>query len=266
MTKYDLDNFYIGELHIPQVLDNVSNFKQNPKEMLTKIDLEQSGALPLILEKPNTWNSSIKYDSFLTIFYRNKNGYVCLHNGNLYNNSKYINNLVSLKKLLPKTAYNISEDLSIKEGLKIFKSLFKKNTIFNKPLYNNDKFPLNKFYVGKLKFCYGLSNDKQRIYYDVPQKYMLFNNGAKIMYYHGLHGGTEYLEYDYLALNCLLLKHKNKLLNLHNNQIYPEFSFKNCNNSYYQNLLPYTEYLENNDIKYNKEEISIPKALKLYKK
>jgi len=264
MEKHNLNKFYIGELYIEHNYEKLLSIHE-AQPILEKIALEDNGAI--LLKKDTKIDKGIrsKYYIFLTIFYRNKNELICLHNSKVYKNEYNIKRIVPLENLLPKVSYNMPKELSIKDTLRIFNSLFKKKTIFNKILYNDEPIPLNKLYVGDLKFYDGVLKNREKNYKNIEEKYMLFSNGANPVYYIGHKSNDEFIQY--ITFKCLLLKHNNELLNLHNNHIYPEFKYKKAPLiSYYQNTVPFTEILYDKDIKYKKTEITIPKALKLYNK
>ena len=81
------------------------------------------------------------------------------------------------------------------------------------------------------------------------------------------------IEYDHLHFNTLFLKRKKGLYNLHNFQMYnsgilekKDFLKYKPNESYYERMVPFFEVLEEKKIEYNSDNITIPKALKLYRK
>ena len=283
MFKKDINNFYVGELYLSEHFGSLfSHGKMTEEERMEKNKiqkLKESNAVDFQkydIDKFIDWNSRREYEGFLTIFYKkDDNHYICLHNGNEYtiHQNEFYENLVPLREFLPKKSYNIPNQITVRQSLILFNELFK-NVSMNKIKYEQDNYSIHDFYVGNLNLCtsFDFDNSKERSrYMNLPQHTRL----SKIKdVYTGIgfgmydNGGM----YNYSVFRCLFLKNQNKsLYNVHDFQNYnkgitQKEHFENeAGESYYDWMIPFKEYLEKNG-KTVDEEISIPKALTLYKK
>lgn len=285
--KYDIKNFYVGELYISTGINRPLLLSPNTeitKENRIKYDIQNKTTMNGAIDINNHFHQSKDnglrwYNGYLTIFYKQNNNYVCLHNGNTYRlaGEDFCENLFRLDKLLPKISYNCPKEISNKGALKIFGQLFDKNYDYKtEKFYTSESYKLDDFYVGSLAFCYkctspepGERNSKN---IDIPQHYILNKSDASLSYITGC-SDKNYIEYDHLHFYTLFLKQKKGLYNLHNFDIYSSgilekehFYNHKPNESYYDWMVPFREILEEKKIKYNSDNITIPKALKLYRK
>jgi len=283
--KHVLKNFYVGELYISTGINGplLSPNKEKTKENRIKYDIQNkiimNGAIDINKHfYLNTDDGFRWYKGFLTIFYRQGNNYICLHNGNTYGltGEDFCENLFRLDNLLPKISYTCPKEISTKRALVMFEQLFNKNYSYKtEKFYNNESYKLDDFYVGSLAFCYQYKSFDERISKNInlPQKYILSKSDAHLSFITGSSDDEKEIEYDHLHFNTLFLKRKRGLYNLHNFQIYnsgilekKHFLEHKPNESYYDWMVPFIEVLEEKEIKYNSDNITIPKALKLYRK
>lgn len=283
--KHDIKNFYVGELYISTGINGplLSSNKEITKENRIKYDIQRkiimNGAIDINKHFClNTDNGFRWYKGFLTIFYRQDNNYICLHNGNYYRltGEDFCENLFRLDKLLPKISYNCPKEISTRRALIMFEQLFDKNYEYQtEKFYNNQSYKLDDFYVGCLAFCYNCKSlDERRTKnINLPQKYILSKSDAHLSFITGCSDDENEIEYDHLHFDTLFLKRKKGLYNLHNFQIYnsgilekKHFLEHKPNESYYDWMVPFAEVLEEKKLEYNSDNITIPKALKLYRK
>ncbi|MBE6153500.1 MAG: hypothetical protein E7166_04680 [Firmicutes bacterium] len=283
--KYDIKNFYVGELYISTRINRPLGTpdKEITKENKIKYDIQNkttmNGAISINdhfhLSKNNRW-----YNGFLTIFYKINNNYICLHNGNTYrlNSEDFCENLFRLDSLLPKISYNCPKEISNKAALRMFKQLFDIEYEYKiEKFYTGESYKLDDFYVGNLALCCKSNSkeleERRSKNINTPQKYMLNKSDAYLSSISGTIADENNVEYDYLHFYTLFLKQKKGLYNLHNFQVYnsgildkEHFNNYKLNESYYDWMVPLREVLEENKIKYDLDNINIPKALKLYRK
>ena len=285
IEKHVLKNLYVGELYISTGINGplLSPNKEITKENKVKYDIKDktimNGAIDINKHfYLNTDNGLRWYNGLLTIFCRQNNNYICLHNGNSYRltGEDFCENLFRLDNLLPKISYNCPKEISTKRALVMFEQLFNKNYSYKtEKFYNNESYKLDDFYVGSLAFCYQYKSFGERITknIDTPQHYILSKSDAHLSFITGCSDDENEIEYDHLHFSTLFLKRKKGLYNLHNFQIYnsgilekKHFLEHKPNESYYDWMVPFIEVLEEKKIEYNSDNITIPKALKLYRK
>ena len=186
MKKHDVDNYYVGNLNFAfpignALLASVGGVKLTDEDRL-KRDLFYTtivnGAINLELIHMNnvvTSNNKYRYDSVLTLFYKEDDNYYCLHNGNTYkldnNGDTFCSDLIKLKDIVPKFGYNLPNQISNYKAKSIFNGLFKN---FKINMFNNDKFNINDFYIGSLDLCEG--STIQRVHKDlsIPTQIIMF--------------------------------------------------------------------------------------------
>lgn len=287
MKKYNIENFYVGELYLSYENNGIWNKSMEQKYVYNEISyLKSSGAIDFedgIFKKIISNNDRI-FKGVLTIFYKkNDNEYTCILNGNTYtlNGNNFCKNLVPISSLLPKVSYNTQKELTISQALKLFKYLFTTN--YSKTAYNNDKYNINEFYIGNLNLVESLrkkdaySNIKK--YYNLPEQKILYKSDAKIVSYSGSYKKDTLTNdepdfYDYVTMECVFKTlENNSMYNIHNFQIYENGISKKEHMltvddgvSYYDYMMPFSQYLDENKIIYKEKEISIPKVLKIYRK
>ncbi|HHT37904.1 MAG TPA: hypothetical protein GXZ95_00630 [Mollicutes bacterium] len=294
--KYNVENFYVGELYLsfPFITTTVESCS-NKKEYLEimKVDsICKKGAIEIrkgSLGKYFDWDSKRCYEGVLTIFYKIDDKYLSFHNGEFYDSfgEDFCDNLVSLSELLPKVDFIKPTSISIKEAINLFDYLFKKKKS-NKidELCDKTKYQIQDFYVGNLNLYEGFSlemeNEYKKSYQhaNLPQKYILFNSDANIGEMYGIKGeektdhGSIYGVHDFVVFKSLFLKQPHGLYNLHNYQVYNQgiLTKEHFNNkekvdeSHYDMMIPFQEYLENGSVEVESDLITISEALKLYKK
>lgn len=230
----------------------------------------------------------------LTIFYKDHDDYICLHNTKKYTSDgfDYCENLVPLRDLMPKIGCNVPTDLSIRDSLCLFEHLFNRKK-FNKGERMQDKtlYNIKDFYMGNLNLYNGFSpneysqkyhyshNPVKYHYHNLPQKYVLYNSGAQSSCLFGFKDkerdkyGDSIGSHDYATFRCLFLKLPDKsLYNINDFQIYDNgylgkgcFSNIEVGKSYYDEMVSFPEVMEENNIKYGNDTITIQKVLKLSK-
>ena len=162
--KYDIKNFYVGELYISTGISKplgLSPNKEITKENRIKYDIQNKTVMNGAIDINNQFclskdNGLRWYDGYLTIFYKVNNSYICLHNGNTYRltGEDFCENLFRLDTLLPKISYNIPKEISNEDSLRLFEKLFNKNYEYKtEKFYTNESYKLDNFYVGSLAFC-----------------------------------------------------------------------------------------------------------------
>lgn len=277
--KYDINNFYIGELylsfHIGSLFEDSDIRKQN-EENNKIFDMYKTEAINFqkYSIRRYDYDSMKKYESFLTIFYKIGDKYMCLHNGTLYevNGVNFCNNLISLSELLPKLSYNIPKEISINDAISMFDLLFKKK---NGIKLNNSKYDINDFYVGDLVLHDGYlpnGDSHSKYQYDsLLHKYMLFNSEARMFSMVGKKDASSNL-HDFSYFKSLFLRSSNGIYSPYSNQFYNtgvldkvHMADNGIYEDYYEWMEPFKYLLKENQISCP-QSISIPKALKLYKK
>lgn len=287
--KYPLSNFYVGELYLSYEYKNLLTPEMYSENMNKKLEIQMKTLKNGAIDFQNTsfirqyinWQQGKKQTGVLTIFYKENNNYICLHNGQSYtlDGEDYPKNLISLTSLLPQIDFNIPCNLTVPMALSLFDQLFakdaKKNLITR---FNNSIFDTQKFYVGNLNLCTGFSDNKSKTkyqYYNLARRYILYKSTAHLG---SMFGIDAYLDddlgtYHYDSFKCLFLKlSHNQLYNINNFQMYSNEIIDNLDpksdligESYIEWLTPFNEVLDNNGIRVPGK-ITIPKALKLYKK
>ena len=163
MKKYPIENFYIGKLNILFPPTNLLAAACGAPPTKEEVDV-------LNLVSNTAWNGAFHIDdsyggttrlsngfrvaSLLALFYKNgEDEYYCLHNGNTYSTNdqkSHCTELRSLTSCLPKFAFYIHDKISVHQALEYSKMLLKD---YKRPIYNKEKFDLNKFYYGFLDLC-----------------------------------------------------------------------------------------------------------------
>lgn len=283
MKKNDIKKYFVGELYLSY--ENRGCFCVSEEQKLKTnqlFELKLNGAIDFqdrIFKKVN-FNKDRYYNGVLTIFYKiNDNKYMCLHNGKTYSltGNDFCKNLIHLQYLLPKISYDIPTELSNIEALILFKNLFKTN--FSKIAYNNEKYSIDEFYVGNFNLPYKIHKNNSFEYFNLAEKQILYKSDSKLISFFGQYGKNYLISdkpdiFDYISSCCVFYRNNN-------DSLYNINSFQYCNNgtlkkehlyynesgeSYYDYIIPFSEYLEENKLLYNKKEITIPKVLKFYRK
>lgn len=259
-NKYSISEFYVGELYLYKVFGNLLA-GNTTKEGSEKIQsFSQTGAINFQQELINRyidWESKREYQGFLTIFYRQGDKYTCLHDGITYelDGSNIIENLMPLTELLPKINAKSISTISIEQALELFDILFKKEKD-ESILYTRKEQTIKDFYVGDISLkerSLPENPDTKIQYFDLPQHIMLGKNSLEIQSF----GISDYSSTVY---RCLFLRDGVDLYNINNNQFY------NPNEDSFSSIISFKDYTTEYDIENSKDYISIPKALRLFKK
>lgn len=256
MKKYNIENFYIGELYLYKNFAGFISESYN-KDNNSKVDtFEQTGAINFMQaeeSKQIDWINKREYTGFLTIFYKQDNKYICLHDGIPYeiNGDNFIKNLIPLNELLPKISSKILSKISMGKALELFNILFKNNK--EETLYTEIEYPVSDFIIGDIILkevqYQELTTDIDYSYIDLPYHTMLNKSNLSIQSFRQ----DNYINTVY---RCLFLKDGVDLYNINNHQFY------NPNEDIFQTLINFRDYTQ---IKPSKDSISIPKALKKFK-
>ena len=258
-NKYSINNFYIGEIYLYKKFGNFltgETIEEEDKRMKT---ITTSGAInfqPDLISRHIDWDNKREYTGFLTIFYKQDNKYICLHDGKTYelNNQYIIENLVLLKDLLPRIHSKSISKISMYEALELFDILFKND--INQELYNENKQNISNFVVGDIALREKtiIENPKVKMQYiNLPHHIMLSKSYLE-MY--------SFKEKNYINIvyRCLFLKEGVDLYNLHNHQYY------NHHEDNFDNIILFKDYLKEFEIEPESKSITINKALKLFKR
>ncbi len=257
--KYDIDNYYVGEL-----IGNYNNeqlLKRKPKDYALFIPSD---------DKNNNF--------ILAIFYKKGSELICLNDLRIYQIDN-IHNLISLKKILPKINYEMPKQMTFKEAIICFKCLFNLNFFTSfESLYDYNNLSINSFNLGKLYFCekYKVYEDnkiiidKQNIVYEC----LLKNSSAKLINNYNCtieNSKHQKIYCDYDIYNCLFYNSNDLILNLNNNRFY-DLDKQYIDGTLligedaYEIVEPFNNLLEKNGCDYTDSEISIRKALSLFKR
>lgn len=259
-AKYPITNFYIGELYLYKQFGNLLA-GNCVKEGQNKINaFNQSGAINFqqdSISKYIDWEERREYTGFLTLFYKQGNQYICLHDGKIYkpNQPNIIDNLVLLSDLLPKIDANRITKISMHDALELFDTLFKTSMDESK-LYIDNKRPKSNYFIGDivLKERTPLEITDARIQYvNLSHHFMLSKSNLEIYSF-----GRD--NYSNTVYRCLFLKDIVDLYNINNHQFY------NLNEDTFDSIIPFEDYMKNFKIDIPAKTISIPKALKLFKR
>ena len=282
MKKYNIENFYIGELFLSHSIDNLqipeSMSDIEKDEMKKIIFFSTNGVIDYqkkFLTSYTDQKSRRHYYGFLTIFYKNSDtSFICLHDRERYNindKNNLLKNLIPLDNFFPKVSYCSPKSLSFKDSLLLFDSLFKKNSTF---LYDRSSYDISRFYIGNLNLCTRKesSHENQYVYQNLPFSFLTYTNNAQFI--GGFRLEHDFSKYDYEIFKCLFLKIKNdEIYNINNFQIYNHGLLENRQNNnysfgenFYDYVVPFTQELDEQKIKYTRNFLSISKALKLQKK
>lgn len=297
---FNIKNFFVGELYFSYPFSNILeesvgynrvNNQDRAKMYQSIYELCNNGAISsTFFSKKSLSNvdseNRREYYGVLTLFHKNNEKCVCLHDGNVYNKegNSFYSNLTPLTSLFPKVDFDTPDILTIKEALIFFKILLKGigyNRIPN--LYNNVNHSISEFFVGRLALYNSFSLDKPKCYeyqsFNLPTKIILMKNNIKS--YSGFIvsspvNGDESLKYEHSFSNsfCIFLRQNQQYYNIGAHQFYENrlYSRKEINDlstdkSYCEIDMTLDEYLEIRGLssKRNKE-LSIRKATKLFRK
>lgn len=255
--KYNIEDFYIGELYLYTNFANFTsrNYREENQSKLKQFS--QTKAINFqqdLLSHYIDWDNGREYTGFLTIFYKQGNRYLNLHDGNVYSLSRdtYIENLIPITDLLPKINYFKESLISIPRAIELFDILFQKNN--EECLYQEIKQPLSNYYIANitLKELYHQESnpDSRYIYFNLPLHLMLEKLDTCIYSY-------EELDYINKVYRCIFLKQDINFYNLNNHQFY--------NQNDLDNIITLSDYLDTIKLTPPSTNLTISKCLKLYK-
>lgn len=260
MNKYPISNFYVGELYL---YTSFGNLMSGSDTIIGREQIEsfsQTSAIGFqkdLLSKYVDWENRREYTGFLTIFYKQDNQYICLHDGKTYilNSPYIIDNLVPLSDVMPKRDVTSISKISMYDALELFDILFVEEDR-KQTMYRNTEMPITDFFVGDIALRESTPielGDARRKYIDLPHHIMLENDGLSIYSF----GSNNYHNTVY---RCLFLIDGVDLYNVNNHQFY------NPNEDTFGTIQTFKEYMSDFDIKTPRQTITIPKALKLFKR
>ena len=280
MKKYDIKNFYVGKLTFLDRIENLFFLSQYRKRGLNKkhelLNIIQNGAIDLrnLFNKKEYTNYNIRYyyDSVYTIFYKGDNGYYCLHNGGIYHDKQidrydFCENLVPLKNILPKYAYNIPDQISFKEACYLFSIIYNKSNI----KYTKEEFNIYNFYCGILDLCSVITEDEKRKKLCNLERYIrLCKLGLST---HSSYGYKEEpdenknCKYDYSVFKSVFYKvAENKFYNIYDFTTYDEDVIDKYPSYKIEIGKSFKDKLQEKNIDYKNKNITMSKVLKLTKK
>lgn len=275
VNKIDLEDLYVGEIHIAQTYYNKSSwdkinlkeqkFNSESKKLLKKGAIKLEPVLPsFYFDKSKNW----LFARVLSLLKLEKNDKVIsLHTDSEYkeNGINFYKNLVPFSNYFPKLDVEVPYKMDKYEANRLFTLFFNKIEFFKNSLYYRKTLDLKDLYVATLRVLsetyknYGTNMDSE--YFNVNERLILErigirqNNTISIVIPDGNRSETHvYNEY-----NCLLYKDVDCYQNLNNFQSY-DLDDKNITN-----MISFEEVLDNNRIGVA-DEISIPKALNLYRR
>lgn len=257
--EHPINRFFIGEIYLYTKFGNLLQ-GETIEECEQRLDqFKQSGAINFQkdpLSKYIDWEEKKEYVGFLTIFFKQDNKYICLHDGKTYQKQdNIIDNIIPLTDILPKINKKYKSRISIYQALELFDMLFKEEFI-SPIMYQEQPKPITDFYVGDIilrEQTTEIEDDTRIKYIDLPNHLILQKAGLL---------QRNYEEQNNLnsVYRCLFLRDLVDLYNIHNSQFYNPYEDN------FETLIPFTEYLYNMEIPCDLKSITIPKALRLFKK
>lgn len=277
MKKYNIENFYIGELYIGIPFSYTYYLYAEKERIETLMDIKLLKINDAIFCNDNSryidHDKKIEYIRFLALFYKTNQGYLCLQNNKIYDTAgnDFCKNLYPFKKFLPKVDFKGSNTFSMNQALDLFCYLYHDK---NNRLYKKVDYKVEDFYTGELNICTSFTdklNKKKFECLNLAQIKMLqyIDNKKIVEIFDTININDDINKYNYLNFNTIFLKTDNRLLNLHDNHIYKEDALKQSispGENFYENLTNLKEFIDVNDINYSKDTITVKKALKLLKK
>lgn len=257
-NKYLIENFYIGELYLYTQFAGVTKGLYVPTGLEQIESFSKTGAINFqndMVSRYIDWENMREYTGFLTIFYKEGNNYICLHNGKTYQlgTSIIIDNLTMFNDLLPKIDSKRLSKISMYDALELFDLLFRETE--NK-LYKETDRSVTDFYVGDLTLSEinpSYNMDTRLRYIELPQRLMLSKSFLDVYSY-------ENKEYINTVYRCLFLKDGVDLYNINNHQFYNPYE------DTFESIIPLKEYMDECEIKTPTTKITIPKALRLFQR
>ena len=269
--KFDINNFYFGKLTFVNEFNGLDILDTDDGQVKIKKKSIQSmikaGAIPLTNDfqkvKYGDFTREISYYSVLTMFYKGSKGYFCSHDLETYNdsdlNKDHVEQVIKIKDLLPKLGYQIPNKISVEYFHRLFDCLFKGTKQFR---YNHELYKLDDFYIGSFDLCIGeYVYNRQPILPNLYYYYMLTRQGLNTLEGHKEVIGNRKEIYEYNKFKSIFYKlSEDTFYNVNNNKFY---LLDDLNEIKIETSL--RNVLEENNIKYNRKTISVPKVLKLQK-
>ena len=257
-NKYPIGNFYIGELYLYTQFSGMTKGTYIPTESEKIESFSKTGAInfqPDMISRYIDWENGREYTGFLTIFYKEGNNYICLHDGKTYQLGKtvIIDNLIKINDLLPKIDSKKISQISMYDALELFDILFNET---EKQLYMGADINITDFYVGDLtlrEINPIHTIDKRISYNELPQRLMLEKHLLGLYSY-------EKESYINTVYRCLFLKDGVDLYNIHNNQFYNPYEDS------VESIIPLKEYMDQFEIRTPSKKTTITKALRLFER
>lgn len=257
-NKYPMKNFYVGELYLYTQFAGMTKGSYIPAGLEKIESFSKTGAINLqkdMVSRYIDWENSREYTGFLTIFYKEGNNYICLHDGKTYQlgTSIIIDNLTMINDLLPKIDSKRLSQISMYDAIELFDILFQET---ENELYKETDRSVKDFYVGDLTLSEknpSYNMDTRVRYIELPQRLMLSKSFLDVYSY-------ENEEYINTVYRCLFLKDGVDLYNIHNHQFYNPYE------DIIEGIVPLQEYMDEFEITTPTKKITIPKALRLFQR
>ena len=257
--EYPITSFFVGEIYLYTKFGNLLKGETTNECEERLKSFQASGAINFqkdSLSRYIDWEETRKYTGFLTIFYKQDNKYICLHDGKVYhkNEATIIDNIIPLTDILPKLEKKYQPRISMYDALELFDNLFQED-LTAPIMYQEENKPITDFYVGDIVLQErNIGNRDERIrYIDLPHHLILQKAGL-------LQHSYEIENYLNSVYRCLFLKDGVDLYNVNNSKFYNPYEDD------FETLIPLTEHLTKEEVICHSKSISIPKALRLFKK
>lgn len=280
VNKYNIDDLYVGEIHIAHTYYDLSSqkyidlsiekFNNITKNLLKRGASKMDSVLPSFYyskEKDRTYArvlSLLKKESEDTV--------ISLNDDNKYkeNGVNFYKNLSPFENYIPKIDTEILDVINRYDAIRLFILLFKRGEFSKNSMYYRNKKDLNDFYTATLRELveaynnYGTNleteefNIKERLLLEINK--VQKTNTERINKVYENNKTKSYIYQDY---ECLLYKCEDEYYNLNNYQVY-NLNDKE-NQTILKNITPFKETLETNGM-ITKEQLSIPKALSLHRR
>lgn len=262
---YSIDNFYVGKLNISRKQGNLLvpgstdflGLAYQIAELTINGAIEHNNSFS---ENQNSLRDDLIYKEVYTLFLKQNENYLCLHDNNIYteNGDDYCNCLISFKNYFPKIDFALPNELTIKEAKKYFDIILKKRNgveLYNKKILHS----INDFYVGGLD----LLTEETIIESKITEEKNFINSCLLINGWWGCCKGynndkTKEVSHDFFK--CLFIKNADRYYNIKDFNFYVDIDSAD---SFCHHLIPYKEYIEDFNM-VPKDNISIYKAINAY--
>ena len=227
MRKYDINEFYLGIVHVGYKMNLFSNDNQDFQVANKEhVNLRINGAVDLDKIDSDYSKEGYVYKRLLTIFYHVAgNEYLCLHNHVLYcdEGQYYYSNLTSIKDYLPKMAFEIKNYISFTQALDLFSMLFSNK----KMQFLNTFFPIQNFYLGEIEACDKMIVCENKYPYkkfdspiNVPESRLLLPYYQGSGYVKNISNENSSQEYFFSAYDTIFYVQNNVCYSLDSHQVY----------------------------------------------